>query len=122
MKTILVVDDNADNRYLLECILISDGYHVIAASNGYEAISKNLSEQPDLILIDIQMPDINGNEAARLIRHSMESDRIPIIVAISSYELTGDMTDVLTAEYAAYFEKPINPEHILMNIRNLLSE
>ena len=109
MKKILVVEDNETNMYLWRRILKNGGYEVIPATSGEEAIELAIKEKPDLILMDIQLPGIDGLEATRRIRKSEVDGEIPII-AITSYAMTGDKEKALSAGYTGYIEKPIDPE------------
>jgi two-component system cell cycle response regulator DivK len=85
-KRILIVEDNEQNLYLATFLLEQKGYKVIAAQNGLEAIDKTLTEKPDLILMDIQLPEVNGYEATKRIKSMSEIHHIPI-VALTSYPL-----------------------------------
>lgn len=120
MKTILVVDDNPDNRYLITYILKSNSFITIEAADGTQAINKVLTEHPDLILMDIQLPDMNGLEATQRIRQSVENRHIPI-VALTSYALEGDRDRAIRAGCSGYIEKPIDPDIIMDQIHQALS-
>lgn len=109
MKRILVVEDNQANMYLVEFILTHTGYEVLKAENGEDGVALALQERPDLILMDIQLPGIDGLEATRRIRASEVSGSIPI-VALTSYAMTGDRERAEAAGCDGYIEKPIDPE------------
>src|SRR4030042_327900 len=109
MKRILVVEDNEANIYLIVFILRKNGYEVIEARNGEEGIRLAVKEKPDLILMDIQLPDMDGLEVTKRIRERGASDKTPI-VAITSYAMTGDRQRALQAGCIGYIEKPIDPE------------
>jgi len=115
MKRILLVEDNEANRYLITFILKKKGYEVIEAIDGLTGIKFALQEKPDLIIMDIQLPDINGLEATRRIRASDANGDIPII-ALTSYAMAGDRNKALDAGCTGYIEKPINPEIFLGQI------
>ena len=119
MKKILVVEDNDKNLYLISFILEKMGHQVIAARTGEEGVELALKEQPDLILMDIQLPGINGLETSRRIRASRTSGDVPII-ALTSYALVGDREQVLSSGCTGYIEKPINPATIMEEIDRYL--
>jgi two-component system, cell cycle response regulator DivK len=120
MKKILVVEDNEKNMYLISFILEKMGHNVIAAKTGEEGVVLALKERPDLILMDIQLPGINGLETTRRIRAAKEGGEVPVI-ALTSYALVGDREQVLSAGCTGYIEKPINPETIMGEIEKYLS-
>lgn len=120
MKKILVVEDNEKNLYLITFILEKMGHKVISAKTGEEGVVRALKEQPDLILMDIQLPGIDGLETTRRIRASTVNSNIPI-VAITSHALTGDRETTLKAGCSGYIEKPINPATIMGEIEKYLS-
>lgn len=115
MKKILVVEDNAQNLYLMQYMLEQNGYTVIMARTGAEGVELAVGERPELILMDIQLPDIDGLEVTSRIRASEGCGEIPI-VAVTSFAMTGDREKALKAGCAGYIEKPINPETFLSEI------
>jgi len=119
MKRILVIEDNEQNLYLVNFILKKNGYEVIEARNGEEGIRMAIQERPNLILMDIQLPDIDGMEATRRIRASEADGKVPI-VAITSYAMTGDRERALTAGCTGYIEKPIDPETFMGEVEKFL--
>lgn len=119
MKRILVIEDNEQNLYLIRFILEQSGFEVVEARNGTEGVDQAIKELPDLIIMDIQLPDINGYEATRRIRASKTDDDIPII-ALTSYAMTGDREKAMAAGCTGYIEKPINPETIMAEIKKYL--
>lgn len=119
MKRVLVIEDNERNRYLISFILNSAGYSVIEAVNGEEGVVIAVRERPDLVLMDIQLPGIDGYEATRQIRASPGGERVPI-VALTSYAMTGDREKALAAGCNGYIEKPINPDTILDELQKFL--
>ena len=120
MKRILVVEDNDDNLYLIRYILEKNGFEAIEARNGLSGIDLAAKEKPDLIIMDIQLPDINGLETTRRIRASKTNRKIPII-ALTSYAMAGDRRKALEAGCTGYIEKPINPETIMAEIKKYLT-
>jgi len=121
MKKILVVEDNEKNMYLICYIIESMGHLSIKAATGEEGVRIAVKEQPDLILMDIQLPGIDGLEATQRIRAAQASASIPII-AITSYAMTGDRERLLAAGCNGYIEKPINPETIMAELNVYLAE
>ncbi len=119
MKRILVIEDNEANRYLMRFMLGKSGYEVIEATTGIEGVELAVKEKPDLILMDIQLPDINGLEATRRIRASEADGEIPI-VAFTSYAMAGDKKKALEAGCTGHIEKPINPETFMAEIEKYL--
>ena len=119
MKRILVVEDNDNNLYLIRFILEKNGFEVIEARDGLSGVELAVKEKPDLILMDIQLPDINGLEATKKIRASEADGDVPII-ALTSYAMTGDRERALAAGCTSYIEKPINPETIMSEIKKYL--
>ncbi len=115
MKQILVIEDNENNFYMIRFILEKNGYKVIGARDGISGVSLAIHEKPDLIIMDIQLPDIDGLEATRRIRASEANGGIPI-VALTSYAMVGDREMSLDAGCTGYLEKPINPETFIEEI------
>ena len=119
MKKVLVVEDNKDNLNLISYALKRNGYEVIAADTGEQGVDLALRELPFFILMDINLPGIDGLEATRRIRNSAIGDTIPII-AITSYAMLGDREKMLNAGCNGYFEKPIDPLTIVESIHGIL--
>jgi two-component system cell cycle response regulator DivK len=119
MKKILVIEDNDNNLYLIRFMLEKNGYQVIEAKEGLMGVTMALKEKPDLVLIDIQLPDINGMEATKRIRAAETVDKVPI-VAVTSYALAGDREKALAAGCTGYIEKPINPETFVGEVNHFL--
>jgi len=116
---ILVVDDNASNRLLLRDILAYYGYEVIEAVNGREGIETALEQKPAIVLMDIQMPVMNGFEAARLLRSNPRTKEIKLI-AQTSFAMKGDRGRIFEAGFDAYVSKPINSAELLGLIEDML--
>jgi two-component system, cell cycle response regulator DivK len=115
MKKILVVEDNESNLYLIRYILEKCGFDVIEAKSGTAAVDLAIREKPDLVIMDIQLPDINGLEVTKRIRTSPADAGTPI-VALTSYAMVGDKEMALAAGCTGYIEKPINPETFVKDI------
>ena len=118
-KRILIVEDHEDNRRILRDLLTSAGYELIEAVNGIEGVAAASAHKPDLILMDIQLPEIDGYEAARRIKAQHALRLIPII-AVTSFALSGDDTMAYEAGCAAYITKPFSPRNLLAVIRKHL--
>jgi len=115
-RRILVVEDQEDNRRILRDLLMSAGYEIIQAENGEEALAVAAKERPDLILMDIQLPLIDGYEATRRIKANPALRTIPVI-AVTSYALSGDENHARAAGCDAYVTKPFSPRALLAKIR-----
>ncbi|MBN2734430.1 MAG: response regulator [Methanomicrobiaceae archaeon] len=119
MTKILIVEDNPNNLYLMRFILKKYGFEITEAITGEEGIVKAVSEKPDLILMDIQLPGIDGFETTRRIREIKDLSEIPII-ALTSYAMTGDREKALSLGCTGYIEKPIDPDKIIAQITEFL--
>ena len=118
-KRILVVEDHDDNLQILRDLLASAGYDMIEAGNGEDGIAAAAAERPDLILMDIQLPILDGYEATRRIKAEPDLKTIPIIV-VTSYALSGDEEKARAAGCDAYVAKPFSPRQLLARIRDFL--
>ena len=116
---ILVVDDHADNRRILRDLLGSAGYEVLESTTGEEAVAQAEGTVPDLILMDIQLPGIDGYEATRRIKANEALRHIPLIV-VTSYALSGDDAKALAAGADDYVAKPFSPRAMLAKVREYL--
>jgi two-component system cell cycle response regulator DivK len=119
MTRILVVEDTPDNRQILRDLLTSAGYEVIEAINGAEGVAAAIEHLPDLILMDIQLPVLDGYEATRRIKAHAATAKIPII-AVTSYALSGDETKAREAGCDGYVAKPFSPRQLLARVREFL--
>jgi two-component system, cell cycle response regulator DivK len=119
-KRILVVEDQPDNRRILRDLLGNAGYELIEAETGEEALVALEAQRPDLILMDIQLPVMDGYEATRRIRSNPELKSIPII-AVTSYALAGDEAKALAAGCTAYITKPFSPRALLAKVQEHLA-
>ncbi len=120
-KRILVVEDQDDNRRIIRDLLSSVGYEMIEALDGAAGVELAARERPDLILMDIQLPVLDGYQATRRIRQNPDLGQIPI-VAVTSYALSGDDAKALEAGCNAYIAKPFSPRELLAVIRRLLGD
>ena len=118
-KCILVVEDQADNMQILRDLLVSADYEMMEAVNGEEALAAVAKRRPDLILMDIQLPVMDGYEATRRIKADSALRSIPII-AVTSYALSGDEEKARAAGCDAYVTKPYSPRQLLAKIREYL--
>ncbi len=108
-RTILLIEDNEQNRYLTTFLLEQNGYTVVSAEDGPRGIAAAQTALPAIILLDIQLPTMDGYEVARELRGRETLQHIPII-AVTSYAMVGDREKALQAGCNGYIEKPINPE------------
>jgi two-component system cell cycle response regulator DivK len=118
-KRILVVEDQEDNRRILRDLLDSAGFEMIEAGDGQQALVAAEQHRPDLILMDIQLPVLDGYEATRRIKANPALNTIPIIV-VTSYALSGDEGKARAAGCDAYVTKPYSPRQLLAKIREYL--
>jgi two-component system cell cycle response regulator DivK len=115
-----VVEDQEDNRQILRDLLGNAGFDLMEAENGEQALAALVKQRPDLILMDIQLPIMDGYEATRRIRANPELKGIPII-AVTSYALTGDEAKALAAGCDAYITQPYSPRALLAKVREYLT-
>src|SRR5262245_34936984 len=118
-KRILVVEDQEDNRQILRDLLGSVGFTMIEAGDGEEALTQAAKERPDLILMDIQLPVMDGYEATRRLKADPSTKAIPIIV-VTSYALSGDEGKAKAAGCDAYVTKPYSPRQLLAKVKEFL--
>lgn len=118
---LLIIEDNQQNFYMMRFLLEKSGFEVIGAEDGREGVNKALSSKPDAILLDIQLPEMDGYAvAAELTRHE-ELGSVPII-AVTSYAMVGDRERVLAAGATGYIEKPIDPETFVAEVARYLPQ
>jgi len=120
-KHILMVEDQEDNRQILRDLLGNYGFHLSEAENGEQAFAAIAKRRPDLILMDIQLPVMDGYEIMRRIKADPQLKAIPII-AVTSYALSGDEGKARAAGCDAYITKPYSPRKLLAKIREFLPE
>ena len=120
-KRILVVEDTEDNRQIIRDLLSSVGYELMEATDGAEGVAMAQSQHPDLILMDIQLPQMDGYEATRQIRATPELAQVPII-AVTSAALSGDEAKTRAAGCDGYIAKPFSPRKLLAKVREFLPD
>ena len=120
-KRILVIEDTEDNRQMIRDLLTSFDYELIEAVDGAEGVAMAQTHIPDLILMDIQLPVIDGYEATRRIRAIPDLVKVPII-AVTSYALSGDEAKTRAAGCDGYVAKPFSPRQLLAKIREFLPD
>lgn len=119
MKTALVIEDYDNNMVLITHLLAAGGYGTIEARTGEEGVERVITERPDFIILDIQLPGIDGYEVLRRIRSAEADDHVPVI-AMTSYAMAGDRERLLAAGCDGYIEKPIDPTTVLGEIRDIV--
>lgn len=120
-ETALVIEDNEQNRYLATFLLERNGYEVRSATDGAAGIEAATAQLPTVILLDIQLPVMDGYAVARALRAIPALDRTPII-AVTSYAMVGDRERCLEAGCTGYIEKPIDPETFIDEIRQICAD
>ena len=119
--TLLIIEDNPQNFYMMRFLLEKSGFSVIGAENGREGIQAALRRPPRAILLDIQLPEMDGYAVAEALKSHPELDHVPII-AVTSYAMVGDRERILAAGANGYIEKPIDPETFVDEIIGYLSQ
>jgi len=118
-QTLLIIEDNQQNLYLMRFLLEKSGFIIIDAENGRQGIDKALSCRPHGIVLDIQLPEMDGYAVAAELKKHRKLSGVPII-AVTSYAMVGDRERILAAGATGYIEKPINPETFVGEIRQYL--
>jgi len=121
METALVIEDNPNNMVLICDILELNGYSVIQAETGTSGFEIAKTHNPDFIILDIQLPDINGFNVLEKIRENAITENIPVI-AMTSYAMAGDKAKFIAAGCDGYVEKPIEPELVIKQIQKALKK
>lgn len=119
--TVLLIEDNEQNRYLATFLLEQNGYAVHSAVDGRRGIELARDLAPDIILLDIQLPTMDGYAVARALRGIDALDGTPVI-AVTSYAMVGDREKALGAGCTGYIEKPINPASFVEEIEHIVAE
>jgi two-component system cell cycle response regulator DivK len=120
LPNILVVEDNQDNREMVVKVLKFNGYEVVEAVDGEEAIEKARAEDPDLILLDIFLPKMDGYEVTRRLKGDTRLKNIPII-ALTAHAMKGSMEEALAAGCDGYISKPINVRELPEQLEHFLT-
>jgi two-component system cell cycle response regulator DivK len=121
MSTILIVEDNEKNMKLVRDILRHNKFTTLEAVNGLDGVRIACESRPDLVLMDIQLPDIDGIEALRRIRQDGALDRMPVI-AVSASVMPDDQQKIVNSGFDAFVTKPINLKQFLATVQRLLAE
>ena len=121
MKTILIVEDNEKNMKLVRDILRHHKFETVEAATGEDGVRLAIGRNPDLVLMDIQLPDIDGIEALRRIRLESALDAIPVI-AVSASVMPDDQQKIVASGFDAFVTKPINLKQFLATVQRLLAE
>ena len=121
MRRIFVVDDEPDMVDLLATILRSDGFEVATETDGRSALARVLAEPPDLILLDLMMPDLDGMELLKLLRLDPRGERVPVLV-VSARSGHQDQLGTLQLGANAYICKPFSPRELVFQVRQLLEQ
>jgi two-component system cell cycle response regulator DivK len=120
-ECVLVVEDNEKNMKLFRDVLEATGYTPLEATSGEEAIALAAEREPALVLMDIQLPDIDGIEALRRLRKDERTARIPVL-ALTAQAMQGDREDFLSAGFDGYLSKPVNLPEFLATVRRYCEE
>lgn len=120
-KTVLIVEDNELNMKLFNDLLEANGYRVIQTRNGVEAVALARQHRPNLILMDIQLPEVSGLEVTRWLKEDPELQSIPV-VAITAFAMKGDEERIREGGCEAYLSKPISVAKFLETVRHFLPD
>jgi len=121
-QTALIIEDNEDNMVLITMLMKKAGYETIRADTGLKGVQMTLEQEPDFVLLDIQLPDIDGTEVLKRIR-ALNADVAGVpIIAVTSYAMSGDREKLLASGCDGYIEKPIDPTRIVSQIRAVVGE
>jgi len=120
MMTVLIVEDNALNLRLLEALLVADGYHVVSATSGRECVERVRSARPDLIFMDLQLPDADGLDLTRDLKVDAETRHIPV-VAVTARSVGGDEESARAAGCDDYLPKPVSRSALRACLQRLVS-
>ena len=119
-KRILVIEDQADNRQILRDLLTNADFEVIEAENGEAGVAAAAARKPDLILMDIQLPGMDGYEATRRLKADAMLRHVPVI-AVTAHALSGAEQEARAAGFDGYVSKPISPRQLLAKVREYLA-
>jgi len=116
---ILIIEDDNQSRYMLTFLLECNNFTVIQSVNGADGIAKSEQHKPDAIILDIQLPGMNGYDVAKELKVNDELKNIPIVV-VTSFAMNGDKNKALDAGAIGYISKPINPETFIMQMNSFI--
>jgi two-component system, cell cycle response regulator DivK len=120
-KTILYVEDNEFNRKIVRQLLVSTSYRLVEAADGEQGVAAAIDKKPDVILMDVQLPNLSGLDATRQLRQEPTTAEIPIII-VTSFAMSGDDVKAKEAGASAYLAKPYSPRELLALIRKFAPE
>jgi two-component system, cell cycle response regulator DivK len=115
-RLVLIVDDDARNLKLARDVLLAAGFRTLVARNAAQAVALGVDQLPDVILMDLRLPDMDGTEAARVLAEEPRTAAIPV-VALSAVEFEGDTAWLMRAGFAGWLEKPIDVESFPHQVR-----
>jgi two-component system cell cycle response regulator DivK len=120
-KTVLYVEDNEFNRKIVRQLLVSTSYRLVEAADGEQGVATAIDTKPDVILMDVQLPNLSGLDATRQLRQEPATAGIPIII-VTSFAMSGDDVKAKEAGASAYLAKPYSPRELLALIRKFAPE
>ena len=118
--TVLIIEDNDQNMYMLSYLLSQNNYNVIKAYNGKDGLNMAHENHPEIILIDIQLPDMDGYEICNKLSHN-GLPKSTVIIAVTSYAMGGDKEKAIEAGADGYLEKPINPDTFVKQMKSIVN-
>ena len=119
-STVLIIEDNEQNMYMLSYLLQKNNYNVIEAFNGKDGLDLAHKHHPEIILIDIQLPDMDGYERCNKLSHN-GLPKSTVIIAVTSYAMGGDKEKAIESGADGYLEKPINPDTFVNQMRSIIN-
>ena len=117
--TVLIIEDNEQNMYMLSYLLSQNNYNVIKAFNGKDGLNMAHENHPEIILIDIQLPDMDGYEICNKLSHN-GLPKTTVVIAVTSYAMGGDKEKAIEAGADGYLEKPINPDTFVKEMKSII--
>ena len=121
-KMVLIVEDDPDNRAIYQTILEHAGYRVVLAVNGQEGVERATAQPPDLILMDLSMPVMDGWEAIRQLRSDPRTASVPACVLSAHVIVDGGYHAAIRAGFQGYLTKPVEPKHVLKEVRDWIGD
>lgn len=118
--TVLIIEDNEQNMYMLSYLLSQNNYNIIEAYNGMDGLKMAHENHPEIILIDIQLPDMDGYEICNKLSHN-GLPKSTVIIAVTSYAMGGDKEKALEAGADGYLEKAINPDTFVIQMESIVN-